>query len=152
MPWDALGDELTRADVVVASTASPAHVVTRDMVKRAMKARKGRTLFFIDIAVPRNVEPTVHKIDNVYVYNVDDLEQEVAAGSRRGTAEVAAAEAIVERELREFLSVGARPRRARRRSSRSAPRPAPCSSPSSSGASAAGSSTSPRGTARRSRR
>ena len=68
------------ADVVVASTASRTPVVTRDMVKRAMKARKGRTLFFVDIAVPRNVEPAVHGIDNVYVYNVDDLEKEVARG------------------------------------------------------------------------
>ncbi len=102
--WDALGDELTRADVVVASTASRTYVVTVDLVKRAMKARKGRTLFFVDIAVPRNVEPEVHKIDNVYVYNVDDLEQEVARGLSARHAEVAAAEAIVDKELKEFLA------------------------------------------------
>ena len=100
--WDALGDELTRADVVVASTASPTVVVTHDLVKRAMKVRKGRTLFFIDIAVPRNVEASVHRIDNVYVYNVDDLEQQVAEGRKARHAEVAAAEAIVDKELREF--------------------------------------------------
>jgi glutamyl-tRNA reductase len=100
--WDALEDELGRADVVVASTASRAFVVTRDLVKRAMKQRKGKTLFFIDIAVPRNVEPSVHKIDNVYVYNVDDLEKQVgeAMKSRRGEAE--AAEKIVADELKEF--------------------------------------------------
>ena len=101
-PLDALEEELTIADVVVTSTSSPSYVVTRDMVKRAMKARKGRTLFFIDIAVPRNVEPTVHKIDNVYVYNVDDLEHQVAEGMKARTAEVAAAEKIVEAELVEF--------------------------------------------------
>lgn len=100
--WDALEDELGRADVVVASTASRSYVVTRDLVKRAMKQRKGKTLFFIDIAVPRNVEPSVHGIDNVYVYNVDDLEQRVAEAmkSRRGEAE--AAEKIVAHELEEF--------------------------------------------------
>ena len=102
--WDALGDELTRADVVVASTSSKTYVVTQELVKRAMKVRKGRTLFFVDIAVPRNVEPAVHKIDNVYVYNVDDLEQEVARGLSARHAEVEAADAIVEKELREFLS------------------------------------------------
>ncbi len=102
--WDALGDELTRADVVVASTASPTFVVTHDLVKRAMRARKGRTLFFIDIAVPRNVEPSVHRIDNVYVYNVDDLEQQVVEGLRARHAEVEAAESIVEKELAEFQS------------------------------------------------
>jgi glutamyl-tRNA reductase len=101
-PLDALEEELTIADVVVTSTGSPTYVVTRDMVKRAMKARKGRTLFFIDIAVPRNVEPTVHKIDNVYVYNVDDLEHQVAEGMKARAGEVAAAEKIVEAELREF--------------------------------------------------
>jgi glutamyl-tRNA reductase len=101
-PLEALEEELSIADVVVTSTASVSFVVTRDMVKRAMKARKGRTLFFIDIAVPRNVEPTVHKIDNVYVYNVDDLEHQVAEGMKARTAEVAAASKIVEAELAEF--------------------------------------------------
>jgi glutamyl-tRNA reductase len=101
-PLDSLEDELTIADVVVTSTGSPSFVVTRDMVKRAMRMRKGRTLFFIDIAVPRNVEPTVHKIDNVYVYNVDDLEHQVAEGMKARHAEVTAAEKIVEAELKEF--------------------------------------------------
>jgi glutamyl-tRNA reductase len=101
-PLDALEEELTIADVVVTSSGSPTYVVTRDMVKRAMKARKGRTLFFIDIAVPRNVEPTVHQIDNVYVYNVDDLEHQVAEGMKARAAEVTAAEKIVEAELKEF--------------------------------------------------
>jgi len=100
--WDALGDELVRADVVVASTASPNYVVTRDLVKRAMKQRKGKTLFFIDIAVPRNVEPSVHEIDNVYVYNVDDLEQQVAEAMKSRHAEAEQAEKIVTHELSEF--------------------------------------------------
>ncbi len=100
--WDALGDELTRADVVVASTASPKPVVTHELVKRAMKVRKGKTLFFVDIAVPRNVEPSVHAIDNVYVYNIDDLEQQVADAMRSRKSEADAAEKIVAHELAEF--------------------------------------------------
>jgi glutamyl-tRNA reductase len=100
--WESLSDELTRADVVVASTASRSYVVTRDVVRRAMKERKGRTLFFVDIAVPRNVEPSVHDIDNVYVYNVDDLEQQVAQGMKARHAEADAAEKIVGLELAEF--------------------------------------------------
>jgi glutamyl-tRNA reductase len=67
-----------------------------------MKVRRGRTLFFVDIAVPRNVEPSVHTIDNVYVYNVDDLEQQVADGLKLRVAEVESAEAIVQQELAEF--------------------------------------------------
>jgi glutamyl-tRNA reductase len=102
--WDELEQELVVADVVVASTASRTPVVTRDMVKRAMKARKGRTLFFVDIAVPRNVEPAVHGIDNVYVFNVDDLEKEVARGLEARHGEAAAAEAIVGDEVKQFLA------------------------------------------------
>jgi glutamyl-tRNA reductase len=101
-PLEKLEEELVQADVVVASTASPTYVVTRDMVKHAMKTRRGRTLFFIDIAVPRNVEPTVHKIDNVFVFNVDDLEHQVAEGLKARRAELAAAEKIVAHELAEF--------------------------------------------------
>ena len=102
--WDELEQELCVADVVVASTASRTPVVTRDMVKRAMKARKGRTLFFVDIAVPRNVEPAVHGIDNVYVFNVDDLEKEVARGLEARHGEAAAAEKIVDEEVKQFLA------------------------------------------------
>jgi glutamyl-tRNA reductase len=102
--WDALADELTRADVVVASTSSRSYVVTHEVVRRAMKERKGRTLLFVDIAVPRNVEPSVHGIDNVYVYNVDDLEQQVALGRKSRQSEAEAAEKIVAAELVEFES------------------------------------------------
>jgi glutamyl-tRNA reductase len=104
VPWDELGAELTSADVVVASTASSTYVVTRDLVKRAMKARKGRTLLLVDIGVPRNIDPAAHGIDNVYVFNVDDLEQEVARGLQARQAEVTAAEAIVAEEVAQFLS------------------------------------------------
>jgi glutamyl-tRNA reductase len=100
--WDALEDELTRADVVVASTASREYVVDQAMVRRAMKQRKGRTLLFVDIAVPRNIDPTVHGIDNVYVYNVDDLEQQVALGQKSREKEAEAAERLVHAELIEF--------------------------------------------------
>jgi glutamyl-tRNA reductase len=103
-PWEELELELQQADVVVASTASRTAVVTCDMIKRAMKARRGRTLFLVDIAVPRNVEPAAHGIDNVYVYNVDDLEKEVARGLEARRTEVAAAERIVGAEVKQFLA------------------------------------------------
>ncbi|MBV9947192.1 MAG: glutamyl-tRNA reductase, partial [Myxococcales bacterium] len=104
VPWERLEAELAEADVVVASTASRTPVVTREAVKRAMRVRKGRILLFVDIAVPRNVEPEVHAIDNVYVYNVDDLEREVARGLSARQGELAAAEAIVEGEVGQFLA------------------------------------------------
>ena len=99
-PIEQLESELVQSDVVVASTSSKSFVITRDLVKRVMKQRKGRTLFFIDIAVPRNVDPAIHEhIDNAYVYDVDDLQSEVAENMRSRKAEVAAAEKIVEAEL-----------------------------------------------------
>lgn len=96
--------ELTLADVVVASTGSTRFVITHDMVKKVMKARRGRTLFIVDIAVPRNVDPKVHGIDNVYVFNVDDLEAQVAAAMTGRASEVVKAEAIVEDEMRSYRS------------------------------------------------
>jgi glutamyl-tRNA reductase len=103
-PLDQLEAELVISDVVVASTSSKVFVITRDLVKRVMKQRKGKTLFLIDIAVPRNIDPDVHKLDNVYVYNVDDLEQEVAENMKARRNEVAAAEAIVDAELAEWAA------------------------------------------------
>ena len=103
-PLDQLEAELVISDVVVASTSSKTFVITKDLVKRVMKQRKGKTLFLIDIAVPRNVEPDVHKLDNVYVYNVDDLESEVAENMKARQKEVSAAEAIVEAELAEWAA------------------------------------------------
>lgn len=102
--WEHLEQELVVADVVVASTASPQYVITRDLMKRVVKARRGRTLFLIDIAVPRNVEPAVHTFDNVYVYNVDDLQQQVAEGLKSRHGAVTEAETIVSHELAEFVA------------------------------------------------
>jgi glutamyl-tRNA reductase len=103
-PLEQLELELAISDVVVASTSSKTFVITKDLVKRVMKQRKGKTLFLIDIAVPRNVDPDVHALDNVYVYNVDDLEQEVAENMKARQSEVAAAEAIVDAELEEWAA------------------------------------------------
>lgn len=103
-PLDMLEPELVASDVVVASTSSKTYVITKDLVKRVMKARKGKTLFFVDIAVPRNVESDVHKLDNVYVFNVDDLEQEVAENLKARQNEVTTAERIVDAELKDFAS------------------------------------------------
>ncbi len=103
-PLEQLEEELVLSDVVVVSTASRSFVITRDLVRRVMKRRRGRTLFIVDISVPRNVDPEAHEIDNVFVYNVDDLESQVAEGMRARKGEAAAAEAIVAIELDEWRS------------------------------------------------
>jgi len=103
-PLDQLEAELVISDVVVASTSSKTFVITKDLVKRVMKQRKGKTLFLIDIAVPRNIDPEVHNLDNVYVYNIDDLEAEVAENMKLRQKEVTAAEMIVDAELAEWAA------------------------------------------------
>lgn len=90
------------ADVVVSSTASPGHVIGLDLVKRARKARKGRSLFLMDIAVPRDVDPRVNELDSVYLYDIDDLSQIVAESLEGRAAEADRAEAIVRDEARGF--------------------------------------------------
>lgn len=93
---------MQHCDVVVCSTGAKGYVLTREAVQAAMKARRGRSLFVIDITVPRNVDPRVGDLDNVYLYDVDDLEQIVAEGSRGRTDARSAAEAIVAEEVDAF--------------------------------------------------
>ncbi len=130
-------------------TASSLPIIGLGLVERAIRARKHRPMFIVDLAVPRDVEPEVARLDDVYVYTVDDLGKIVRSGSESRQAAVAQAEAIIETRVRDFeaLVAGARrragdPGPARRapmrcaRSSSSAPagcwraamRPTPCSS------------------------
>ncbi len=93
---------LQHGDVIVCSTGATSYVVTRDEVQRAMKGRRGRSLFLIDIAVPRNVDPRAGDLDDVYLYTIDDLERIVAEGSSTRAAATAAAERVLAEELEAF--------------------------------------------------
>jgi glutamyl-tRNA reductase len=104
VPWSALESELVQADAVITAAASPTYVITLELAKRVMKARRGKTLLFVDIAVPRNVDPAVHKLDSVFAFDVDDLEQQVAVGLESRRAEAQAADRIVEEQVLKFLS------------------------------------------------
>jgi glutamyl-tRNA reductase len=101
-PWEDLDRLLQQVDIVLCSTGAAEPVIRVERVRDAMRARKGRWLFFIDIAVPRDVESHVGAIENVYLYDVDALE-EVVARNRAGRArEAEQAEALVADELRRF--------------------------------------------------
>ncbi len=91
-PLEDLEGALVRADVVLSSTSARGFVIDRELVKRAMRGRRGRTLFLIDIAVPRDIDPAVNELDCVFRYDIDDLEAIVAEGlgARRDEAERAA--------------------------------------------------------------
>lgn len=98
---DAL-EQMDRPDIVICSTAAPHPIIKPEHVENIMQRRKGRSLFFIDIAMPRDVHPDVHKIDNVYVYNIDDLQSIVAENIARRSQEIVAAERIVQEKCSEF--------------------------------------------------
>ncbi len=103
-PWAELGTALSQHDIVVSSTAAPHAVVTVDDVRAVMRQRPGRgALLFIDLAVPRDIDPAVAELNDVYLYNVDHLEQVVAANRGLRADEVAAAADLVETATIAFL-------------------------------------------------
>jgi len=103
VPWDELSTALSTVDIVIASTGAPAPVITRDTVQQVMRGRRTAPLFFIDIAVPRDVDPGVNTLADVYCYNVDDLKQLIDANLRERAREAQRAEALVEREVARFV-------------------------------------------------
>jgi glutamyl-tRNA reductase len=99
---DALEEELEHADVVVASTGSQALLLSAEQVARAMKERRGRPVFFIDIAVPRDLDPAINELEGCYLYDIDDLERVVAESVAGRREEAVRAEAIVSEEADSF--------------------------------------------------
>ena len=74
---------LGTSDIVLVSTAAPHFLITKDDVKRVKRTRRGKPLFFIDISVPRNVDPDIHQLDDVYLYDMDDLESIAREGREK---------------------------------------------------------------------
>jgi len=97
-----LPEQLARFDIVVSCTASALPIIGLGMVERAVKHRRHRPMFIVDLAVPRDVEPEVARLEDVYVYTVDDLGKIVATGTENRQAAVAQAEAIIETRVRDF--------------------------------------------------
>jgi glutamyl-tRNA reductase len=104
VPFEDLAVALSSVDIVVTSTGATEPVIHRDLVMRVMQGRRGRPLFFIDIAVPRDVEESVETLDDVYCYDIDDLKQVVDANLRERAREAQRAEALVEREVSKFAA------------------------------------------------
>jgi glutamyl-tRNA reductase len=100
--FGALEETLAQADIVICSTGAREYIVTPEMAERARAARRNRPAFFIDISVPRNVDPAVAKLDNLFVFDVDDLEAVVASNIREREREAERAELIVESEVMQF--------------------------------------------------
>jgi glutamyl-tRNA reductase len=97
-----LPDVMARFDIVVSCTASSLPIIGLGMVERAIRSRRHRPMFLVDLAVPRDIEPEVARLDDVYVYTVDDLGRIVHEGSQSRLAAVAQAEAIIANRVRDF--------------------------------------------------
>ena len=101
--WEEFPEYLAHADIVVSSTSAPGVVITPAMVQDVVRTRRGRAMFFIDIAVPRDIDPAVNGLENVFLYDIDGPRER---GSRRTAArreqEALAAEDLVWREVRQF--------------------------------------------------
>ena len=104
VPFDELETAMSAVDIVITSTGSPAPLVDVPAVQRVMHGRSGRPLFFVDIAVPRDVDAAVNTLPDVYCYDIDDLQQVVDANIRERLKEAQRAEQLVEREVGKFVA------------------------------------------------
>lgn len=102
--FDRLQEGLAQVDIVIASTGSKDPILNAANVKIALKARKNRPMFFIDIAVPRDIDPDVNTIDNVYLYDIDDLKDVVEENMAGRREEAARARLIIDEEVARFAA------------------------------------------------
>jgi glutamyl-tRNA reductase len=98
-----LPEQLHRFDIVISCTASTLPLIGLGLVERAVKARRHRPIFMVDLAVPRDIEPEVARLDDVFLYTVDDLAQVVQTGMESRQAAVRQAEAIIETRVESFM-------------------------------------------------
>lgn len=102
IPFDSFVDHLAEVDIVMTSTGAPNFILGKRQMEEVLKRRKNRPMFLIDIAVPRDIDPKVNKIDNAYLYDVDDLQGVVQANLRERKKEASKAEAIIKQEIGQF--------------------------------------------------
>jgi len=95
---------LPEVDIVITSSGAPHYILTRDEMKKVIDARRNRPMFLIDIAVPRNIEPSVNKLDNVFLYDIDDLQKVVDTNLEGRLQSAEEAEAIIREEVERMLA------------------------------------------------
>ena len=99
---DEIPEALVEADIVIASTAAPLPILGKGMVERALKRRRYRPMFMVDIAVPRDIEPEVGKLGDVFLYTVDDLEEVIDENRRHRQVAADHAESLIEHGVRDW--------------------------------------------------
>lgn len=103
LAWEQLDEALIRADVIVTGTGASEPIIEARMMKKIMRRRRGAPIFMVDIAVPRDVDPKVGRLDSVYVYDVDDLQKILGQNLLVRGQEAEAAGAVLEQEITAFL-------------------------------------------------
>jgi len=106
VPFDNWADEFERIDIVISSTSAPHHILDRAKLEPLMKRRRNRPLLLIDIAVPRDIDPEVNFLENVYLYNVDDLQGIADDYLKLRREEIAQCEAIIAEKVKPLLYAG----------------------------------------------
>ncbi|MCC6394800.1 MAG: glutamyl-tRNA reductase [Bryobacterales bacterium] len=104
VPYEQFAAMLPAVDIVITSSGAPHYVLTREMMKDVMHQRRNRPIFLIDIAVPRNIDPQINKVDNVFLYDIDDMGRVVEQNRRSRQAEADDAERIIEEEVEKMLA------------------------------------------------
>jgi glutamyl-tRNA reductase len=95
---------LPEVDILIASSAAPHYILHKDEMQRVISARRNKPMFLIDIAVPRNIEPAINEIDNVFLYDIDDLQEVVNANLRERMKEADHAELLVAEEVERMMA------------------------------------------------
>jgi glutamyl-tRNA reductase len=95
---------LPEVDILIASSGAPHYILHKDEMQRVIAARRNRPMFLIDIAVPRNIDPAINELDNVFLYDIDDLKEVVEANLRERSKEAERAEALVEEEVERMMA------------------------------------------------
>lgn len=101
--FDDLFDQLHKADIILSSTGAPHTIIGARDLEEVMRRRRQQPMFFIDIAIPRDIDPAVNDVENVYLYTVDDLQEVVSANLQQRSAEAQKAEEIVSQEIGQFF-------------------------------------------------
>lgn len=101
--FDKFIQELLHTDIVICSTGAPNYILIKEQMHKIMRQRKNRPVFIIDISVPRNIDPEINDIDNVYLYDIDDLQGIVVTNIQERSKEAEKAERIVDEEVESFL-------------------------------------------------
>jgi glutamyl-tRNA reductase len=102
VPFEHFTEHMAGADIVISSTGAPHFIISKTLAEQVIHRRKNKPMFFIDIAVPRDIDPSVNEIDNAFLYDIDDLQQVIDANLKERMKEASRAEEIIDSEVQAF--------------------------------------------------